>query len=256
MSVLRTGLCVAAAALLAVSASCGGGRTERVEVTDATFSHGLSADKQAVDAGSEFEPDETVCLSLTVKGRPKPGTVKAKFCHGDAVIAEADAGSGMIVTAGEHTRIGYRVTHEKPLPIGADYRADIYYEGNTLGTYTFSIIPPEGAPPATVTSATLARGRDENYNPVDPTTVFGPLDVVHFAVRGDFCMGTTLRIDWYVGGAHADDATTVWLASENVTDFPMVSTFIPKGGWPLGEHEVVLTLNGEEAGRYTFTIEQ
>jgi hypothetical protein len=259
MTALRTGLSVAVVGLLAVAASCGGG--DSFEITGATFTHGLTAEQQAADPGSEFAPSETVCLSLTLKGRPKSGTVTAKFYYHDAMIAEAgvdlaDVNSGVIVSVGESTYVGYTLTHDEPFPIGTSYRADVYYGGTKQGTYPFSIVPPTGAIPSKIASATLARGRDDNYDPVDPTTVFAPDEVVYLVVRGDFGLSTWVQADWYVGGVKAKDATRSFTFGENAADTGLAFSFLPEGGWPPGEHEVVLTMNGEEAGRYRFTIEE
>jgi hypothetical protein len=145
MIALRITVCVAAMGLLIVVASCGGGGKVDFEVAGATFAHGLTDEMQAENPGSDFAPDETVYLSLTVKGRPKSGTVTAKFYYNDELIAEAgvnlgDVNSGVLFSVGESTYVGYTLTHDNPFPVGDGYRADVYYEGEKQGTYPFRVV--------------------------------------------------------------------------------------------------------------------
>src|SRR5574341_617215 len=79
-----------------------------LEVEEANFAHSLDDKMRAVDPGSDFTPEETVYLSLTVKGRPQAGEVAARFYWHDDLIAEAavdlaDVNSGVIFSLGEST---------------------------------------------------------------------------------------------------------------------------------------------------------
>ena len=73
-----------------IVAACGGEEPSGPpEVLEATFAHGLSEHMEAVDPGNEFEPDETVYLSVKLKGNPKEGLVSTRFLYGDQEITEA-----------------------------------------------------------------------------------------------------------------------------------------------------------------------
>lgn len=51
-----------------------------------------------------------------------------------------------------------------------------------------------------------------------------------------------------------DDAGTRSLtAQENLQDVGFAFSYLPEGGWPVGEHWVVLIMNDREVGRYPFT---
>jgi hypothetical protein len=230
-----------------------------IEIVAATFAHGLSDQMEPVGAGSDFSPDETIYLSLQIKGRPKEGVITARFYWGDNFIAEADVdladvNSGLIFSIGESTYAGYTLTHEQPLPVSDGYRADVSVNEQALGSYPFRIVPPADAIPTVISSVTLARGVDDSYNPVDQTTTFSAADQVYLVGHGDLGLDTWLQADWYVDGQLDEAGTRSLTLDQNAPDVGFSFTYLPEGGWPAGEQFVILTVNGQEIGRYTFTI--
>lgn len=230
-----------------------------IEIREATFAHGLSEDMQAVDPGADFSPEETVYLALTIKGRPEGGLVIARFYWGEAPIAEAsidlaDVNSGLIFSIGEDTYAGYTLTHEEPFPIGDRYHAEVFYNDQPLGDYSFRVVPPAEAIPSQVTGVTLALGANENYEPIEPTTTFAFDQEVYLVGEGDLGLATWLQADWYIDGQLDEAGTRSLSLEENIPDAGFVFSYLPEGGWPPGEHFVILTMNDQEVGRYTFTI--
>ncbi len=230
-----------------------------VEILEATFAHGLTEDMQPVNPGAEFAPDETVYLSLRIKGRPKEGLVTAHFYWHDSPIAEAsvdlaDVNSGLLFSIGEDTFAGYTLTHEEPFPLSDQYRAELFYNDQPLGSVFFSVVPPAEAIPSQVKQVTLARGADENYNPIEPTTTFGFDQAVYLVGQGDLGVATWLQADWYIDGQLDEAGTRSFTLEENIPDAGFSFSYLPEGGWPLGEHVVVLTMDDKEVGRYSFTI--
>jgi hypothetical protein len=231
-----------------------------IEVLEATFAHGLSEEMGPVDPGADFAPDETVYLSVKIKGRPEAGLVKADFYLGDTFIVEgsvdlADVNSGVIFSIGEDTYAGFEFTHTEPIPISDNYRAELFYDGVPLGGAPFRVVPPAEAIPSQITQVMLAKGTDADYNPVEPGTIFSTDQEVYLVGRGDLGLATWIEAQWYVNG-QLDDAGTRSLTLEgNYQDVPFSFSFVPEGGWPLGEHWVVLTMNDQEVGRYTFTVQ-
>jgi hypothetical protein len=231
-----------------------------VELLEATFAHGLGEEMQPLDPGSDFRPEETVYLSLKIKGRPKEGLVTARFYWGENLIAEAnvdlaDANSGLLFSIGEDTFAGYTLTHEQPFPLSANYRAEVFYNDQSLGSYPFRVVPPPEAIPTQINEVVLARGADENYNPVEPTTTFGATDEVYLVGHGDLGLATWLQADWFVSGQLDEQGTRSLSLEENAADVGFAFSFLPEGGWPAGEHYVILTVNDQEIGRYSFTIQ-
>ena len=232
-----------------------------LEILEATFAHGLDDDGGPMDPGTEFAPDDTVYLSLVVKGRPKEGIVTARFYKHDEPLGEveldlSDVNEGVIFSFGENTYLNFWVSNDDGISISQAYRADVYYEDELIDSYTFSVVPPEDALPATVHELTLARGVDDDYNPVEPSTTFAPDEEVFLVGRADIGMYTWLRATWYVNGELDEDGTRTFTATENKADAGFFFSHLPKGNWPEGEHEVVLTVNDEEIGRYEFTVQE
>ena len=230
-----------------------------IEVLEATFAHGLSEQMEPVDPGDTFAPDETVYLSVKIKGRPEAGLVAAHFFFGDMPLAEAtvdlaDVNSGLLFSIGENTYAGYTLTHAEPFPLSDNYRAELFYNDEPLGSAAFRVVPPAEAIPSQITQAVLARGVDESYNPVEPATEFAYDEVVYLAGRGDLGLSTWLQAEWYVGGRLDDAGTRSLTAQENLQDVPFSFSYLPEGGWPPGEHYVVLIMDDREVGRYPFTI--
>jgi len=230
-----------------------------VEILEATFAHGLTEEMQPIDPGSDFGPAETVYLSLKLKGRPKEGVVTARFYYGEAFIAEAgvdlaESNSGLLFSFGEDTYLGYTLSHEQAFPAGEDYRAEVFYGDAALATYPFQVVAAEGGLVSRVTDAVLALDASENYEPVHPTTIFAFDDEVHLVGEGDLAAGSTLQAEWYVGGQLDEVGTRALTLEEDIPGAGFVFSFLPDGGWPPGEHEVVLTLDGEEVGRFPFGI--
>jgi hypothetical protein len=230
-----------------------------IEVLEATFAHGLSEAMEPVNPGTGFAPDETVYLSVEIKGRPKAGVVTSRFYLGDTLIVEgsvdlADVNSGLIFSVGENTYAGYSFTHTESLPLSDNYRADLFYDGAPLGSAAFQVVPPAGAIPSQITQVVLAKGTDADYNPVEPSTVFSSDQEVSLVGRGDLGVATWLEAEWYVGGELDDAGTRSLTLEENAQDVPFAFSFLPEGGWPVGEHWAVLIMNDEEVGRYAFTV--
>jgi len=235
--------------------------TAGIQVLDAVFAQGLNEDMQPENPGADFSPDETVYLSVKIKGRPKKGVVSAQFYWRDNAIATADVdlsdiNSGVLFSVGEDTYAGYTLTHEQNFPISDHYHVTVLVNDQAVGDYTFHVIPPADAIPTQISNVTLARGTDADYNPVDPTTTFAPDDTVYLVGRGDLGLDTWLQADWYVDGKLDDAGTRSLTLQENASDTGFAFSYLPANGWPVGEHSVVLTMNDEEVGRYAFTVEE
>ena len=239
-------------------ASCKGG--DKFEIQDVSFAKGFDSEMKPVTPGKDFQADEKICLSVIIKGRPKEGIVKARFLWHDELIAEvgydlADTNAGVVFSFGEATYIGYTLTHDNPLPISDKYRAEVLYKDTLLGTYPFNIAPPPGATPSKLISAVLARGVDADYNPVEEETTFSPTEKVYLAGNADLGLSSWIRADWYINGKKDEEGSRTITMKENASNTPFSFAYLPEGGWASGKHEVVLILNDEEVGRYTFSVE-
>lgn len=119
----------------------------RIEVLDVTFARGLTEELAPIDPGDEFAPEDTVYLSVKLKGVQKKGLVQATFYYKDQEIAtatvdleEALKEQGLIFAIGGNTYVGFTLTPSSPFPPGDEYSAKVVVNGETIGVYTFKIV--------------------------------------------------------------------------------------------------------------------
>lgn len=234
-----------------------------IKVLNATFAHGLADDMQPIDADPEaaFTPDETVYLSIQIEGRPKSGIVRADFYWGDEFIAEAevdlaDVNSDVIFSFGQDTYVGYNFSYDKGLYVSDRYRAEVFYDDEPLGVYAFKVVPPPDAIPSQVHEVILARGVDDDYNPIYPTDIFYTDEKVYLIGNADFGLDTWIQADWFVNGKLDEAGTRSLTLSENADDVPFSFAYLPDYGWVTGTHTVTLTMNDVLVRTYPFTMEQ
>jgi len=225
----------------------------------ATFTHGLKEDQSPQDTAESFQNDETVFLSIELKGRPKSGIVVAKFMFRDDVLADAQVdvatvNEGVIFSFGQNTFVGFDVTHKKPLPIGECYLAEVTFNDKPLGKFPFKVAPPKDAIPSKVLRVTLAKGADEDQRPVDETREFDGTEKVVLAGVGNLGLSSWLEASWKVGDKVDDEGARSFTMKENKSDVPFSFSFVPAGGWPAGTHEVALVLDGKEVANEKFTV--
>ncbi len=229
------------------------------DLKKATYCHGFKEDQSPKDVAEFFNQDEAVYLSVELKGRPKTGVVKAKFMFRDDEIAEAKVdvatvNKGVIFSFGEDTFVSFDMKPNKPMPVGACYRADVTFDGKPLGQFPFRVAPPKDATPSKILKTTLAKGTDEDRKPVNETHEFAGTDKVFLVGSGNLGLASWLEASWLVNGKVDDAGTRSFTMEENKDGVPFSFSFIPAGGWPAGTHEVSLQLDGQEVAHEKFTV--
>jgi len=225
----------------------------------ATFCHGLKEDQSPKEPAEFFRNDETVYLSIELKGRPKSGVVAAQFLFRDELLVEAQVdvatvNKGVVFSIGQNTFVGFNITHKEPLPVGDCYVADVTFDDQPLGKFPFKIAPPKDAIPSKITRVTLAKGADEDQRAVDETREFDGTEKVVLVGVGNLGLASWLEASWKVGGKVDDMGTRSFTMKENKNDVPFSFSFVPAGGWPAGTHEVTLVLDGQEVATEKFTV--
>lgn len=225
----------------------------------ATYCHGFGEHNEPKDTTDFFNQDETVFLSVELKGRPKSGVVLAKFMFRDDLIAEAKVdvatvNKGVIFSFGEDTFVSFDLKPKQPLPVGACYRAEVTIDDKPLGQFPFRIAAPKDAIPSKFLSGTLAKGADEQRKAVDETHDFAGTDKVFLVGTGNLGLASWLEATWKVNGKVDDAGTRSFTMEENKENVPFTFSFIPAGGWPAGTHEVSLQLDGQEVAHEKFTV--
>jgi serine protease Do len=140
-------------ALVVVLADCGGGGEEPTgppELAEVTYAHGFDDEMAPIDPGNQFSPDETVYLSVKLKGNPREGVIAARFFYEDQEITDVSLDlaqlyeeEGLVFVVGGNTFVGFTLSHEQPFPVGGGYRADLTVDGAPVGSYSFEVVGPE-----------------------------------------------------------------------------------------------------------------
>lgn len=225
----------------------------------ATYCRALEENQAPKDKTDSFSPDEKVCLSIELKGRPKSGVVAAKFIYRGHEITEtkldvAEVNKGVIFSFGQNTFVGFTLKPTSPMPVGTGYQTDVTFDGAPLGSFPWSVAAPKNAIPSKVASVVLARDIDEKKGPIGETREFTPAQKVVLAGRGDLGNASWIEVNWLVAGKLDPAGTRSFTIEENKKNVPFYFSFAPKGGWPEGAHEVVLMLDGREAAREKFNV--
>ena len=227
-------------------------------LVNATYTHAFDDKKAPTDKAEFFYPNETVNLSIQLKGRPKSGDVTAKFYFREDLIAEAtlnvaQVNEGVIFSFGQNTFVAFDLKPQGSLPIGSSYRTEVTFDGKPLGTFPFKIAAPKGVMPTVFKSATLTKEVDDDGKAVGVVSTFEADDSVIIAGISDVGVGTWLEANWYVNGKLDPEGTRSLTLEEDKAVCPFHFSFTPAAGWPEGSHYVVLLVNGEEVSRQKFT---
>jgi hypothetical protein len=229
-------------------------------VKKATFAKNVTSDFKAEKPGTAFKGTETVHLLLEFGGRPKKGKVEGvwKFAFGDeigrATVDFATANGGLF-SFGGNTFVRFNFTPDKknPLPVGP-YKVDVSVDGAQAGSYKFSVTPPTGATPTKHGKVVLAKEVDADYNPIGIGTSFKKTDTVNAVFSGSYGIGSWLQATWTVAGKVDPEGTRSLTLTENTKDISGSFSYIPKGGWPVGKHQVELMVDGVVVGKYPFSV--
>ncbi|MEZ0273727.1 MAG: hypothetical protein ACAH88_02390 [Roseimicrobium sp.] len=225
----------------------------------ATFCRGLAENQTPGEKAESFMPEDTVYLSVELKGRPKSGTLGCRFLIEETLIAEAkvdvsSVNKGVLFSVGQSTFAGFNLTHANALPVGDMYHAEISLDGKVLGTFPFRIAPPKTAIESKFKSSVFEKEVAGERQPLEADAALAPEDNVIFKGVADLGVGTWLRVTWLVNGKPDPKGTRSLTMEENKADCGFFFSFRPDQGWPVGKHEASLVINGKEAARRAFTV--
>jgi len=231
--------------LATLACSIGGGGSPAIG--DVTVATSLDKDYKAVSATETYTPTQSFHLSVQVSNLEKGSTLLAKWYQGDELFKEYPytsdkSGSG---------HVGFSLTPNKAWPLGK-FKAEVYLGDELAKTVQFSVVPPEDAVPSRVTQVTLARGTDDNMNPVDPTVTFQEADTVNAVIAGDFGIYSQLRCEWYLNGELSKETITTITIQENAPDSAVACMLKPP--LPAGTQQVKVYLDGNVARALDFAV--
>ena len=232
-----------------------------IDIAEVKFAKELAEDMSPVDITNQFEPTDTINISVKVPGRPKEGIITARFFYGDQLIAEtsvdlADTNSTVIFSFGQDTFVGFNLTYDDAFPISPNYYVELYIDDQFVGDYEYQIIPPADAIPSIINKVIFAKGIDDALGPVEPTNEFSPQDTVFLFGYGDIGNLSSLQAEWIVGdGMIVEDCLSYLIADQNYPDNQFYFSCALDDGWPSGTHSFSLILDDIEILNESFIVE-
>ncbi len=125
-------------------------------------------------------------------------------------------------------------------------------------TETGATEEPSPSPAATagvvVTEVALGRSIGPDKTVTESTTSFGPLDTIYASVRTEgAASSSTISARWtFEDGQVVDESSqTIAPAGPEVTEFHISNP----AGWPAGDYEVAISLDGQPVETRSFTVE-
>ena len=123
----------------------GGSSISQIVVRSVTLAESLNENYQAVNPKTQFNPTDTIYVSVDVAGRPSTGSLTGKFYFGEQLISEATldfstVSQGLIFSIGEDTYAGFNLSPSQPWPVGTEYRFELYINESKSGDYPFEVV--------------------------------------------------------------------------------------------------------------------
>lgn len=121
-------------------------------------------------------------------------------------------------------------------------------------TETGATEEPTAAAEVEVTEVSLGRAIGADKTVTEPTTTFGPTDTIYASVRTEgTAASSTISARWtFEDGQVVDESSqTIAPTGPEVTEFHLSNP----GGWPAGDYEVAISLDGQPVETQSFTVE-
>ena len=228
------------------------------KLNDAVLARGAEEDYTPIDITDVFDPDEEVYLV----GNADLGLhtwIQANW-YANGAWDEAGTRSFTMSENADDVPFSFAFLPDGGWHTGT-HTVTLTLNDVQAGVYPFRIGPSSGAIRSKIHQAVLARGADDDNNPINPTDVFAVdgevySDEVFLVGSGDLGKGLQLGAEWYVNGELDEAGTRRVPIAEDMRGTSFYFSFVPDGGWPIGTHTVTLMLNDIEVGAYSFTMEQ
>lgn len=129
--------------IMAVMLTSGAVHAQSVKIEDAVFAK--SFENGAPESpGTKFFPDEKIVLRVTLGSRPKRGLLSCKFFFGKQQITTVSADLAELETQGVPDELNafgeFSLKPIQPFPVGDQYRAEVFYDDEPLGSYKFQVV--------------------------------------------------------------------------------------------------------------------
>ncbi len=225
----------------------------------ATWCRELNENQAPKDETASFNQEDTVHLSIELEGRPKSGVAVARFLFRGGLVAEgkvdvAEVNKGVLFSVGQNTFVGFTLKTKEPMPVGDGHSVEVSFKGKPLGTFAFKVAPPQDAIPSKLNSAKVEKTIVREGMFLQAIGDITQLSTVILVGEGDLGLATWVEVEWLINGKKDPAGSRTLTLKENMKDCSFHFTYLPRGGWPVGDHEAALIMNGAEVSRQKFNV--
>ena len=235
------------------------------KLSEATMCLGVDAENKPLNATSTFgvNTPEIFC-SVKLSNAPDETEVGSEWVYVKGELAGYDnTVIDTLVLAADGTQY-IQFSMPKPQsgwPVG-EYALNLYIDGKEELSVPFTVsksAPVQGG--GSISEVTMALGVDASYRPVNPTSTFQsdtPELFCSINVSG-VQVGAEVLSEWYYVSGEWQGVTNRLIGSVPIvtqgTQYISLSLLIPDGGWPGGQYQVKLYVNGVLQEAMPFSIE-
>ena len=245
------------------------------KLSEATMCLGTDAETKPVNPTDEFgvTAPEIFC-SVKLSNAPEDTEVLSEWVY---LKGELEGVTNYVIDSFAVTTEGTRymefsmISPDDGWPTG-EYKLVLYIDGKEEVAVPFMVtesatppvqatFPPATGVKATLAQATLALGVDAERKPVGPTTQFAPdTPEIHCSVLlTDAPDATEVLSEWYYVSGGLQGVSNVLIDSVPIvvaagTQYLSFSLSIPDTGWPVGEYELLLYLDGANTASLPFSV--
>lgn len=206
----------------------------------------LDADYKPVDPTSTYASDDVFYVSVEVNDLVVGSVVTVKYkvdgaAYEETSITADEKGSGYygfkLSSGGGHTP--------------GKYTADVYLDNKLAKTVAFTV-KASGLP--AIGEVVTAKSLDENYKPVNPTTIYKPTDIFYISVEvKNLVPGSVVSVKYKLDGVEYSDGDTVITADKfgsGYYGFNLTSS----GKHAVGKYTAEISLDGKLVKTVKFEV--
>ena len=235
------------------------------KLSEATMCLGVDSETKPLNPTDTFglNTPEIFC-SVKLSNAPEDTEVASEWVY---VKGEAEGVTDYVIDTRALTADGtVYMWFSYPRPDGGwpvgEYRLNLYIDGKEAVSLPFTVSgTATGTGGTALSEATMALSADAMSKPVSVTSVF-PSDtpeIVCTALVSNAAAGTELLSEWYYVSGEWQGVTNRLIGSVPVmvqgTQYAALTLTVPPEGWPAGQYQVKLYLNGALQEAVPFTVE-
>ena len=235
------------------------------KLSDATMCLGIDAEMKPLNPTDTFgvNTPEIFC-SMKLSNAPDETEILSEWIYvkGEAEGVKDYTIDSVGVTTDDTRYLYFSLPRpDAGWPVG-EYLLNLYVDGKKQDSVSFAVSRSAASPSgAMLSEATMALGVDAMSRPVDPTGVFSSdtPEIYCSVLISDAPAGTQVLSEWYYVSGEWQGASNVLVGEVPLivegTRYASLSLIIPDEGWPAGQYQVKLYLNGALQEAVPFSVE-